>query len=97
VQLIVSLAWDWRSSVAVCAWVVSGVGIAEHITKSKKEAAQQISVSLGGIGEERLDKYVQLHLMSCDHTAAKADRAADSEAHRISLTNEEGSSVSRHV
>jgi hypothetical protein len=48
VQLIVSLAWDWRSSVAVCAWVVSVVGIAEHITKSKKEAAQQISVSLGG-------------------------------------------------
>jgi hypothetical protein len=48
VQLIVSLAWDWRSSVAVCAWIVSGVGMADHIKKSKKEAAQHISVSLGG-------------------------------------------------
>ena len=40
-QLIVSLAWDWRSSVAVCAWVVSGVGIADHITKSKKARRQR--------------------------------------------------------
>jgi hypothetical protein len=47
VQLIVLLAWDWCSSVAVCSWIVSGLGIADHITKSKKEAAQHIA-SLGG-------------------------------------------------
>ncbi len=46
-QLIVSLAWDWHSSLAVCSWIVSGVGMADHIKNSKKEAAQHISVSLG--------------------------------------------------
>jgi hypothetical protein len=47
VQLIVSLAWDCHSSLSVCSWIVSGVGMADHIKNSRKEAAQQISVSLG--------------------------------------------------
>ncbi len=46
-QLIVSLAWDWHSSLSVCSWIVSDVGRADHIKNSKKEAAQHISVSLG--------------------------------------------------
>jgi hypothetical protein len=35
VHLLVSLAWDWCSSVAVCCWSVSGLGIADYVTKQR--------------------------------------------------------------
>ena len=48
-QVIVSLAWDWRSSVAVCSRSVSGLGIAEYGTESNKEASQLIASPGGGL------------------------------------------------